>query len=468
MSSCPEITEHNSEFESTAKFQGLQKNYSSNKNQDEIDLTNKVRKKPLLNDLISYATYTKTESSNKSGNKKPSNKPTIPKPSSKACVLEPPKKNNNENNSIKVDQLGLKNASQNKPLNISKILKKNMPSFSKIGVYQQLLQQKSQKLLNIHGSNSITTSNTSVGYSSNNTKISINMNVKATTKNTSAIVNNVILNDKKLKISQDEKILDASGLQSNSSNTKAVSSTNKIQQTKELLLKNQVSLTKNIIQNIQSPKHSIKFDIQLKFKYKGKEMSLNLTSKENGLSIANLINQEFMLKLNLNNFEMLACFITQHINTLINYLSCNPIENIVQINNNYSRNLIDLDSLIPKIYSNKKLKLSLMIDTNQVNINIIFKIHFFFSSDDNIEQIIKDIIKQIPNNVTYNLDKLEESIKSCIINSINIPQQLKDNIIFQQKIPNDKTKRYLKQITEEHPAENTLFSVNIEISNLYL
>ena len=48
--SCPEIIERNPEFESTTKFIG--KNYNSVKLTEEVEITSKLRSKPLLKDLM--------------------------------------------------------------------------------------------------------------------------------------------------------------------------------------------------------------------------------------------------------------------------------------------------------------------------------------------------------------------------------------------------------------------------------
>ena len=88
----------------------------------------------------------------------------------------------------------------------------------------------------------------------------------------------------------------------------------------------------------------------------------------------------------------------------------------------------------------------------------MFQIHFFFSSDDNIENIIKEILKNLPNNVSYNLDDLEQSIKAVILNSISIQIPNKQNSSNKQNKVNDTND--VENITNAHNVNRNKLNMN--------
>jgi len=448
--SCPEIEEINAEFESTTKFV-IEKNHNNNQPKlttEEADSGSRLCKKPLLKDLI-----TKSDSNSS----KTMKKKVLQKSSSKACVLDLQKKINMIENKSTVIKKDNYNSLQNKS-NVSKIIQQTIINPLKKASHQSLNQHQS-----------LTTQKSSV-----NVKQNLNNNINNNNNN----YNNNKAIEKKVLNYGPPKMLDFSnihtGMKSTQSKKNILSkdtilkhtSTNSISSIGNKRLSTNPSPKNSDYNSVTSvPKsfsNNIPFSLlNLNFKYKGKELIKTLTNKENGLTIAKLVDHEFNLKFSQPKIESLASYITQNINTLITYLSKSPYENIRNVNKFYSRNLIDLDSLIPNIDNNtivggctsnesnrdadishipnKKLKLSLVMGSNQI--------HFFFNSDDNVDNIIVEILKNIPNNVSYDLDQLELSIKNSILNTIKIQSQKK------QKIQGKSYER------------NVLFSVNIEISN---
>ena len=145
-------------------------------------------------------------------------------------------------------------------------------------------------------------------------------------------------------------------------------------------------------------------------KYKERKTELNISKDDNGLTIANRINNELELNFNEREIHFLSVKIAKEINNIIN---------VITFNNNNTRDygvVIDINEILRS--SSEKIKIVVRLGKKY----LYYYIHNYHSEDE-IDDIVDNIMAHLSKQGHYDHDRLRDTVKASVKESIDIAKR---------------------------------------------
>lgn len=142
-------------------------------------------------------------------------------------------------------------------------------------------------------------------------------------------------------------------------------------------------------------------------KYKERKTELSITKDDNGLTIANRINNELELNFNEREIHFLSVKIAKEINNIIN---------VITHNNNNTRDygvVIDINEILRS--SSEKIKVAVRLGKKYLYYYIQN-----YHSEEELDDIVDNIMVHLSKQGHYDRDRLRDTVKASVKESIHI------------------------------------------------